>query len=203
MRLVISNSNDIIDSYNALLFTVVITMKSRISRVYRHHIDKRVTTYVLSKQGKSINKGLANPKVTHYTQGNVQAYHQGLLPHQWHVIAKQSALLVEASLESFRITFSRLLSRKSIKSNWYLAIRPRTHVLLRKHKMPSGGAVDRVSMGMRLAYGSPFARAAKIREKQLLMSLNCNDNVDKAYVRECLRKALSKVAIAFKIVFRS
>lgn len=179
-------------------------MKRRISSVYRHHHSKRATTYVLNKQGRSRTKGLGAPKITTFNQGNFKLYHGQNYKLKIVLKSNSTLLLTEHSLESFRMTITRALNATFSKGNWYLLICVRPHVLLREHKKPTSGPVDRISSGMRLAYGAPFARAAKITVNQPLLHLYLINSslTDIANVKRVLRKGLPKIAGSYDISTR-
>ena len=174
-------------------------MKVRYSRVYKNHWSKLAVTYLLSRQGKSTTQKLPNRKLTNQRAGNNKEKEAGQFKTCYNIISLQNQLVTDISLESFRITLNRLLNKYIGKVNWSLVIRKKSHIILRKHKMPEGGSVDRVSAGMRLAYGVPFNRAAKCMNQQILFSVY-HHKQDSLKLKPHIKKALSKVTGNYKIL---
>jgi large subunit ribosomal protein L10e len=174
-------------------------MKTRLSRVYRHHHKKPAQTFVKSKQTKTF-KGLPNKRLINYEQGNTSV-DKFAFKECFKVTVNETVLLTEMCLESFRVTLTRLLLKTYTKASWYYVLCKHTHIILRKHKLPTGGHVDRVSMGMRLAYGSPFARAAKINAGDTLLNIYYNPLIcKKGIIKKFISKANCKLPTTINFI---
>jgi ribosomal protein L16/L10AE len=171
-------------------------MKERYSRVYSKKWRKQACVYIKSKQNRTF-KGLPNRRLSSNIQGNNASRSE--FPEYLEVKVLKSILLTEVSMEAFRITLNRLLSKKYSKLNWCFYISKYPHLILRQHKQPSGGHVDRVSMGMRLAYGQPFARAAKIMEGETFIKLYYNAICNRKVLKSIIQKSSTKIATPVKI----
>ena len=70
---------------------------------------------------------------------------------------------------------------------------------LRENKQATGAGADRVSQGMRKAYGKPVGTAARVRRNQPIISIETKPQfIEKA--KEALRRAGMKIPSPFKIV---
>jgi len=90
------------------------------------------------------------------------------------LLAKEACQIRHSALESARIAANRILLEELGISNYHLKIRVYPHEVLRENKQATGAGADRVSQGMRNAFGKPIGTAAKVRTGQKLMTLMIN-----------------------------
>jgi len=80
-----------------------------------------------------------------------------------------------------------------------LKIRVYPHHVLKENKIASGAGADRVSSGMRHAFGKPISSAARVKPGQKLMSVSVEgDDFDAA--KEVLRRAGYKFPTPCRII---
>ncbi|MDY0293733.1 MAG: 50S ribosomal protein L16 [Candidatus Methanomethylophilaceae archaeon] len=96
------------------------------------------------------------------------------------------------ALEAGRIAANRLLSKEVGVANYHLRIRAFPHVVLRENKLATGAGADRVSSGMRNAFGKAVGTAARLECDQAIMTVRCNR--DKL---EVAKTALWKASMKF------
>jgi large subunit ribosomal protein L10e len=102
------------------------------------------------------------------------------------------------ALESARITANRALEKKLGVSNYRLRVRVYPHNVLRENKQATGAGADRVSQGMRSAYGKIVSIAAHVKPNQIIMTVETTEqNIDQA--KDALRKAGMKIPSPCKI----
>ena len=94
------------------------------------------------------------------------------------------------SLEAARITVTRDMEKKVGTTNFRLQVRVYPHVILRENKQATGAGADRVSMGMRKAFGKAVGTAARVEQNQILMTV---ETLEKNI--EIAKDALYKAAI--------
>jgi len=87
------------------------------------------------------------------------------------LVAKEPCQVRHTSLEAARIAANRLLSRKAGSVNYHLKIRPYPHHVLRENKLATGAGADRVSSGMRHAFGKTVGTAARVSPGQPLITI--------------------------------
>jgi len=114
-----------------------------------------------------------------------------------HLVASHSVQIRDNALESARIVSNKFLE-KIIPDNYFFKVLVFPHNVLREHSMATGAGADRFSSGMRLAFGKPSGRAARIMKNQKLMTLMIDKkNLDVG--RLALKRASKKLPIHCKI----
>jgi len=92
-----------------------------------------------------------------------------------------------------RITAVRALDTALGRENYHLKVRVYPHHVLRQNKQASGAGADRVSMGMRLAFGKAIGTAARVAAGQTILTVRVTEKGVVA-AKEAMRKAYNKVA---------
>jgi large subunit ribosomal protein L10e len=107
--------------------------------------------------------------------------------------------LRHGSLEAARLTCNRHLVISMGENNYRLLINKFPHQILRENKVATGAGADRVSDGMRLAFGKPVGTAARVNRGDVIFTVYCSvDKVDAA--KESLRRAYNKLSPPCRIV---
>lgn len=75
------------------------------------------------------------------------------------------------ALEAGRIAGNRALEKGVGKANYRVKIRVVPHHVLRENKQATGAGADRVSQGMRAAFGAPIGVAARVKRGQALFEV--------------------------------
>jgi large subunit ribosomal protein L10e len=102
------------------------------------------------------------------------------------------------ALESARITVNRAMEKKVGSTNYRIHIRVYPHVVLRENKQATGAGADRVSQGMRSAFGKAVGTAAEIKQNQIIMIVETTENfIEEA--KNALRKAGMKIPSPCKV----
>jgi large subunit ribosomal protein L10e len=78
------------------------------------------------------------------------------------------------ALEAGRIAANRLLSKDVGSENYHLKVRAYPHIVLRENKLATGAGADRVSSGMRCAFGKAVGTAARLERNQAILTVRCN-----------------------------
>jgi len=162
-------------------------MALRPGRCYRD-VDKPAYTR------KEYIRAVPQPKVVHYVMGNKSDE----FPVEVHLIAKDSVQIRHNALESARIVGNKYAQSKCGKLGYRFHIRVYPHQVLRENKMASGAGADRISDGMRLAFGKAIGTAARVRKGQKIITIHTTpDKVDVA--KEALRRCAMKMPVKCKI----
>ena len=112
--------------------------------------------------------------------------------------SKRSMNIRHNALESARITVNRAMEKKVGTANYRVHIRVYPHVVLRENKQATGAGADRVSQGMRAAFGKAVSTAAEIKPNQIIITVETT----KPYIEEAksaLRKAGMKIPSPCKV----
>ncbi|MCU0859826.1 MAG: 50S ribosomal protein L16 [Thermoplasmata archaeon] len=75
------------------------------------------------------------------------------------------------ALEAARISANRFLAKKCGNTGYHLKIRVYPHNILRENKIATGAGADRISEGMRAAFGKPVGTAARVGRDQEIITL--------------------------------
>ena len=129
----------------------------------------RVSRFTLGKPSESLNRGYL-----------LEATEDGLIGH--------------GALEAARVAANKVLQDALGENNYFLRIIPFPHLVVRQHRFLAQAGADRLSQGMKRAYGKPTDLAAKVRIGDAVMEVRVGD-VDPKIVKEALRLASSKMAV--------
>ena len=139
--------------------------------------------------------GVPNPRITQFVLGNKTAK----FPIEVSLYVLEKCNIRHTSLESARITINRAMEKKVGSTNYRMRIRIFPHVVLRENKQATGAGADRVSQGMRSAYGKNVGTAAQVNRNQLIISIETHeDHVEHA--KNALRKGGMKIPSPCKVM---
>jgi large subunit ribosomal protein L10e len=105
---------------------------------------------------------------------------------------KEPCQIRHTALEAARIAANRALTKGTNVANFHLKIRPYPHIVLREHKMATGAGADRVSGGMRAAFGKNVGTAARVQGDDVIMRIRVNPQAFPA-AKQALWKASMKL----------
>ncbi|MEM0448612.1 MAG: 50S ribosomal protein L16 [Methanomassiliicoccales archaeon] len=111
--------------------------------------------------------GVPAPRISQFDLGNPNAD----FPVEFSLRVKELCQIRHTALEAARISANRLLAKKAGASNYYLKIRTYPHNVLRENKLATGAGADRVSSGMRAAFGKAVGTAARVRPGQVIITV--------------------------------
>jgi len=133
--------------------------------------------------------GVPGNRILQYQAGKVN----GEFPITLDLIPEERGQIRHTALEAMRITAVRALDASVGRENYHLIVRVYPHHVLRQNKQASGAGADRVSMGMRLAFGKAIGTAARVEAGQAILTVRVTA---KGFVggKEAMRKAYNKVA---------
>lgn len=138
--------------------------------------------------------GVPNPRITQFVLGNKTAK----FPVQLSLTANERCHIRHNALESARITVNRAMEKKVGTQNYRVVIRVYPHVVLRENKQATGAGADRVSQGMRAAYGKNVGTAAEVQADQIIMTVETTEQFIQPS-KEALRKAGMKIPSPCKV----
>ncbi len=131
--------------------------------------------------------GSPAPKITKFTIGSQTNNYS----YQLSLVAQQRVQIRHNALEASRIAVTRHLQEK-LGEKFLLRILLLPHVVLRENKMIFGAHADRLSDGMRRAFGKPIGTAARVEPNQTIMTVQVEENgVDAAH--EALKRGSAKL----------
>lgn len=151
----------------------------RLERPYTRHSKYRNLSFVKSKPSK---------KVVRYSHGNPNKEYYYTV----NLVSKEAMQIRHNAIESGRLSANRILEKQVGKGNFHFQIRIYPHHMLRENPLAAGAGADRMSTGMKKAFGKVIGSAAQIREDQILATVSVEKNhLDKA------RKAMKRMSYKF------
>lgn len=145
---------------------------------------------------KEYMKGTPASKITIFDMGELQGSENFEV--EVSLVAKEGGQVTHNALEAARVAANRHLLKKVGKSNYYFKFRVFPHVVLRENKQATGAGADRVSDGMRRAFGKPVGLAANVEKGQRVMSIRVNV-ANFANAKSSLKRAAAKFPVPCKI----
>ncbi len=138
-------------------------MARKPARMYRNITQRSYTR-------REYMGGVPGSKIVTYDMGNLKDE----FPVQVSLVAKEACQIRHSALESARISANRILLDSVGLTNYHLKIRVFPHEVLRENKQATGAGADRVSQGMRQAFGKAVGTAARVRAGQKILTLLIN-----------------------------
>ncbi|MBS7618618.1 50S ribosomal protein L16, partial [Candidatus Bathyarchaeota archaeon] len=133
-------------------------------------------------------------KIVHLTMGNPN----GNFKYETRLIALEDAQIRHNALEAARMATNKFLEEKLGGKEYFLKILVYPHHVLREHKIMTGAGADRLSEGMRRAFGRPAGLAARVKKGQNIMILRTAEN-GLSFAKEALTRGASKMPIPTRI----
>jgi len=112
--------------------------------------------------------GVPGSKVVHYDMGNLNTE----FPVTLTLVAKEPCQIRHTALEAARVTANRYLMTYVGRLNFHMKLRVYPHQVLRENKQATGAGADRVSSGMRHAFGKAVGTAARVDAEQKIFSVS-------------------------------
>lgn len=138
--------------------------------------------------------GIPASRITQFVLGNRTAE----FPVQLTLTTLEKCMVRHNALESARITVNRAMEKKVGTTNYRVRIRVYPHVVLRENKQATGAGADRVSQGMRSAFGKAVSTAAELKPNQIIISVETTEPFIEQS-KAALRKAGMKIPSPCKV----
>ncbi|MFH1821796.1 MAG: 50S ribosomal protein L16 [Methanobacteriota archaeon] len=140
-------------------------------------------------------KGVPPIRVTFFDMGNTKGDFDVVMS----MVMTQSGQIRHNGLEAARVAANRLLELKAGKDNYHFKIRTYPHQVLRENPIVMGAGADRVSDGMRRAFGRPIGSAARVSIGQKLMTISTKKEFAEV-AKEAFRRANLKVSLRSRVI---
>jgi large subunit ribosomal protein L10e len=154
-------------------------MVKKPGRMYR---DIRGQSYTR----KEYMGGVPSVRIAQFTAGTYKKYSYRLS-----LNAVEACQIRDSALEAARIAVVKQMSAKA-GQEYFMQIKCYPHHVLREHKTATGAGADRVSSGMRAAFGKAVGYAVRVKIGQCVMCVETNAE----YV-ETAKKALKRASMKF------
>ena len=122
-------------------------------------------------------------------------------PVKLHLVAQEQCQIRHIALEAARISANRYIAKKAGNA-YHLKLRLFPHNVLRENKIATGAGADRISEGMRAAFGGAVGLAARVHPGTKVMTIETTaEHVGEAKI--ALRKAGVKLPTPWRIVIET
>ncbi|MGI0055694.1 MAG: 50S ribosomal protein L16 [Thermoplasmata archaeon] len=141
--------------------------------------------------------GVPQCRITQFDTGNLKAQ----FPVALSLGIEEAGQVRDIALESARVSAVRVLE-KTAANQYHLKVRRFPHQILREHKVAMGAGADRISDGMRGAFGKPVGHAVRAEiGAELLTIYTTVAHINDA--KEALRKASHKLPVPTRLLITS
>lgn len=161
-----------------------------------HRRLKRAFTRTSKYRKKSYIRAAPNHKIIHFDSGNKR---YEFFPSTVTLYAKKDINLRHNAIEAGRIAINRYMNKVLGKAGFGFKVRVFPHQIIRENPIAMGAGADRMSQGMRAAFGKSISRSARVKKGQAIMQLFIpTENIADAKV--AFKKGASKFPIACKAI---
>lgn len=162
-----------------------------------HRTPKRPWTRTARRKvKKAYVRGVPDPRVRAWQMGKAKPEECEI---QLDLMVTEEVQIRDNAIESARVMANKIFDNKIGRENYFFKIRAYPHQVLREHSMLSGAGADRLSSGMRLAFGRPVGRAVRAKKNQVIMTVWTMKQYEN-YAMEGMRRAAMKITGSPKIV---
>ena len=142
--------------------------------------------------------GIPGSKIAQHQMGDLHADPEDY-PVQISLRIEEECQLRHDALESARLSANRHLIKELGEGNYKMILRKFPHHVLRENKQATGAGADRVSDGMRQAFGKPVGTAARVGAGDRIFTIYCE--VSQADVaKDAMRRAYNKLSPPCRVV---
>lgn len=134
------------------------------------------------------------PRIVRFTMGDTENEYDATVT----LIASRDVDIRSRALEAARVTANRNLLRRLGDRAYFLQIMPYPHEVIREHKFMGFAGADRLSQGMKLAFGRPTGRAARVKQDQAVLQVSVNQ-ADIPAAKTALARASKKLPVKYRI----
>ncbi len=132
--------------------------------------------------------GVPNNRILSFHSGNRRAAETGGFSVVLELRANNDCQIRHTALEAARVISNSTIRNEAGAQGYALRIHTYPHHVLRENKQATGAGADRVSQGMRCAFGKNVGTAARVRRGQRVVSLHVNPE-HYLTAKDALRKA--------------
>ncbi len=113
-------------------------------------------------KSKSYIKTVPPQKIVKFKMGNIADFNHGKFRHIVRLVAAETVLIRDNSLEASRQHILKHLDTE-LPGAYYFEVKPFPHHILRENKVLTGAGADRMQTGMQQSFGVTIGRAAIVK----------------------------------------
>ncbi len=142
--------------------------------------------------------GIPGSKIAQHKMGNADTDPEDY-PVQISLEVEEEVQLRHGSMEAARLSANRHMLKEVGQENYKMILRKFPHHVIRENKQATGAGADRVSDGMRQAFGKIVGTAARIQNDERIFTVWCEVE-DADVAKEAFRRAYNKISPPCRIV---
>jgi large subunit ribosomal protein L10e len=132
-------------------------------------------------------------RIAKFTMGKLTTGYDYIL----RLVSEGKVQIRQNALEAARVAANKTIEEIG-ENNYFLRLVPYPHVILRENKMIATAGADRLSEGMRRAFGKPIGLAARVEPGDVILEIYVKKEfLEKA--KEALRVARSKLPVKTRL----
>ena len=132
--------------------------------------------------------GVPGDKLVQFDVGNIK----GDFPMKMALMADEACQIRNAALDAARVSIVKCMESAAGAQGFHLKVNVHAYHVFRENKQAQGAGADRVSDGMRQAFGKCIGTAARVKPNQVLFTLSFN-KAQMEQAKEAMRKGSSKM----------
>ncbi len=136
--------------------------------------------------------GIPGSKIAQHQMGDLKA-NKDDYPVQISLVTEEECQIRHGALEASRLSANRHLLKELGEKNYKMMLRKFPHHVIRENKQATGAGADRVSDGMRQAFGKVVGTAARIQRNDRIFTAWCHPE-QAPVVKDALRRAYNKIS---------
>tara|TARA_B110000116_G_scaffold73200_1_gene63460 strand:- start:2233 stop:2829 length:597 start_codon:yes stop_codon:yes gene_type:complete len=153
----------------------------------------------LSYTRREYTGGIPNSRITNFHMGNRVAGEKLEFPVELTLKVDNACQIRHTALEAARIIVNATIREAAGSQGYSLRVRVYPHQILRENKQATGAGADRVSQGMRCAFGKNVGTAARVTKNQKVITIQTSP-AHFAAAKDALRKANCKLPTTSSII---
>jgi len=139
--------------------------------------------------------GVPGSKIVQFDMGNLKTD----FPVAISITVDEECQIRHTALEAARVNINRKLIKDIGRMNFHFKLRTYPHHVLRENKQATGAGADRVSEGMRMAFGKAVGTAARVKPDQKIFTCYTTEaNAEK--VREIMHHGIYKLPSPGRVI---
>ena len=136
--------------------------------------------------------GVPNNRIMRFHMGNRKAAEADDFPVVLHLSVDEGCQVRHTALEAARVISNATIRDAAGQEGYALRVHVYPHHILRENKQATGAGADRVSQGMRCAFGKNVGTAARCKRDTTVISIS-TDAKHFLTAKDALRKASMKI----------
>ncbi len=163
-------------------------MGLRPARTIRKAQGQQWARISFSKPRKSFVKGAPRPKVRQYEMGADRYYEYRI-----DLVCKGPIHVRDNAIEAARQAANKYLEKMLLVENYFFKVLKYPHLVIREHSALGVAGADRISKGMKLAFGRPKGRMCRVNKGDSMFVVFCDEKSLKV-AKIALTRAMLKLS---------